>query len=168
MSEFRSGNKAKSHPYPATPRFSGASGAGPFAQNFANGPGADVFAAPAGTSIPWTALAVGAAGINVPITPKTSGNVIITTAVALRNIGVDDQDDVFVKVQIGGVDVDPPGNVQISMDPSQARVVTLVVRAVLPVGVLANVSVVVTGDTDISIDVGNSTIEIHEAPTATG
>lgn len=166
MSEFRSGNKAKSHPYPATPRASAAAGAGPFAENFAIGPGPDVFAAPGGTSIPWTALAVGAPGVNVPITPLSSGNIIISAVVSLRNVGVADQDDVFVKLQANGVDI--TGDLQISMDASQARVVPLLMRITGALGVPINISAVVTGAADISIDAGNSTLEVHEAPTATG
>lgn len=126
-----------------------------------------MFADPAGTSIPWTTLAVGAAGINVPITPVSTGNVIIHAAIALRNVGATDEDDVFVKVQVDGSDV-PPGDVQSSMDISQARVVPVLTRVVLPLAVTANVSIVVTGATTISIDEGNSTIEIHEAPAASG
>lgn len=170
MGEFRMGRSRAAASYPE-PRFTGL--VGPFARNVAVGPGSEVNAAPGGTTISWVLIeSTGAAGTNVPITPKvaiaspSSSNVAIEGVIGLHNIGVAAQ-DVTVQVLVNGVALPFPA-IDISIPSASFAELPILALAALPVGVTANITVVVTGDASVNIVNFGSILNVYQPSPTTG
>lgn len=164
MGEFRIGRMRAYATYP-DPKFTGL--VGPFARNYAAGPGPDVNAAPGGTTISWLALGVGVPGTDIPITPKSNGQIIIQGIMGLHNVGVAAQ-DVTVQVLVDGVALAiPPLDISIPA-ASFAELPILAGSLALVVGATANVSIVVTGDNSVNIVATGTFVEINEVHQPTG
>lgn len=167
MSEFRTGNKAKSHPYPATPRGDGALA---FARNYASGPALDTPVSNAGVQIPWSNIAGGSVlGPNVPITPHVTGRVQVQGMVSLENTSSTPA-NTQLAIQINGVTTLVPANAQAFLPAAPAEgissvVIPFSVALVLTVGVAVNIQILMDTDNDVStVDIvaESSTIEIQE------
>lgn len=173
MSEFRTGNKAKSHPYPATPHIAGAAGGGPFARNSAVSFPVDttVPGAP-GLKIPWALIEVGAAGINVPITPKTTGILRITAAITMKNTGVTAA-NITVNLQLDGVTQAVPVDEEVSVPAAGAAqqyvTIPLMVSGLTVTKALHNIGILLTSsDGTASVFLVSATIDVQEVVTPTG
>lgn len=172
MSEFRTGNKAKSHPYPATPRFSGSSGAGPFARNAALSAPVDttVPGAP-GLQIPWSSIEVGAPGVHVPITPKTTAIVSVTAVITMKNTGLTAA-NITVNAQVDDVTLPIPVDEEVSVPAAGAaqEYVTIPLLIVVPLTKAPhNISILLTSsDGTASVFLVSATIDVQEVVTATG
>jgi len=99
MGEFRIGRRHASHSYPDTG--SKASPPIPPARNFAFGPGTDtgILTTP-GTDVPWSNLESGAAGVNVPITPRVTGRLSIRAMLMLKSTVAS---SVTINVRVDGI-----------------------------------------------------------------
>lgn len=153
--------------YPQTPHVASALLA--FARNNAVGPTTTTPVAAAGTQVPWTSVAVGAPGVNVPVTPKSTGIFLITATVTLGN---PDGPAAVAQVQ-AEVNNAVISNTQATVDATGNESVSVTaVTAALPIGVTANIQILVTapGTTDgqIVIVQASSNINVQEIQTATG
>lgn len=172
MTEFvgRTGAQ-RLHSYPETPRGGGALA---FASNFAIGPsgeGTPVLAA--GTQIPWSLVAVPGTGPeDVPITPRITGRIRISGVVTVLNGSVN-SDNVTLQLQVNDVTVALPAPETSTGQSGEGGFVAipyLVVLTGLPIGVQANIQMLVTAQTDgeISVTSGDSTMDVEEILSATG
>lgn len=170
MSEFRSGNKAKSHPYPATPRGGGALA---FARNFASGPALDTaFSLSSPQQINWNVKDSGSPpGVDVPITVRATGRFLISGMVSVENTSASPV-NVQVTIQVNGLSLPVPASARSLLDAAPAENVstivipftTLLATGLLP-GTAFNVQVLVSADDDVttsSIVAESCTIEIQE------
>ncbi len=180
MSEFRSGNKGRSHPYPATPRAAAAAGAGPFARNSASGPAADqeIAIAP-GTLVSWSTLESGVAGTNVPITPIQTGIIHVTGDIYIASLDAAGEVAIGFVLLLDGNPVTVPLNGGVTLpagdaDRTHISIDTIVGAGAntpaLTTGVVANFSVRITAGsaTDAEILASSATLHLEEVRTATG
>jgi hypothetical protein len=170
MSGFRIGRSHARHFYPESPR-GGATSA--FARNFASGPTDDtVITGGAGTQIPWSAIDVGAPGVNVQITPQTTGVIRITAVVVVGNVSTDPATvgTVQINVQVNNVVLVRPNFEQFSVDINGFKSIQIVAEtAALPIGVPVNIQVLATlVDGTLNVTSESSTVEAQEVSTATG
>jgi hypothetical protein len=164
----------------------GGAGAQSFARNSAIGPTTvtDVISTFPGTSVPWTTIASGApAGVNVPITPLSTGRVRISGVLSLKNITNDPQTAGNVSLGIsvdGGATLLPfPANERNAVGApgggadSSAEAVPFLIEttaAQTPVGILANVNISVTANATsvIQLIAESSSLDIQELSAPTG
>lgn len=164
---FRIGHKNARHFYPE--RRSGTPVT--FARNFAAGPTDDTGISGAGTQIPWEVVDVGSPGVNVPITPQTTGVIRVTAVVVVKNVSTDPQTigGVQIDAQVNGVTIGIPLAEQFSIDINGSKSIQLVAETdALPIGVAANIQILVTSSDHLAVSAGSSTVEAQEVSVATG
>lgn len=149
---------------------------GPFARNFAVGPGSttDIDVAP--TAIPWAAVGVGTPGINVRITPIATGRVLIEGVIVVKSTsGV--QESVLVQPVVNGLPLAFPLFEQPTIEaggqiaiPVLMEVNALTLGSALPVGVLANVQILLTASSPDVLQMveESSSLNLQEVPDPTG
>jgi hypothetical protein len=151
------------------------SGAELFARNFAAGPEFPTpvaIATDPGTQVPWAVIESGApAGVNVPITPRSSGIIRITGVVVVKSSS-EIVEIVNLEVEINGTAISiPQFEAQSILDGGFATIPFVTENtSFLPIGVVANVSVRVTASSDdvLQLRPASSTIDVQEVPAATG
>lgn len=173
MGEFRIGRKFAQHSYPDAPR---GAAAALLARNFAFGPATTTDIETSPTAIPWEGVDVGAPGITAQITPRVSGIVLISAVVAIKSLsGV--QEIVTVDVSVNGFVLNVPFFNQITVEAGGFLVVPILTEtnvatlgALLPIGVPATVSILLTANTDdvLQLSTDDSSISIQEVLPATG
>lgn len=169
MTEFigRTGAK-RLYSYPEPPR---ASALTLLARNFATGPKNSV-AIGAGVEIPWNAIDVAPSSPSpdVPITPRSSGIVLISGVVTVANGGA--AQSISITVRVNGVDLFVPNNLLSTVaDHGQVAIPFLAETTALdtPVGVTANIRIFVSGSNGTTaVESEASSIEVQEVPAATG
>jgi hypothetical protein len=156
------------------PETGGAAGEAGLARNSALGPaGSPVFITGAGVQIPWSTIDVGAPGVEVPITPQSTGIIRITAMVGVENV-TDDVVATPVTVQLDGL-----GPVAVfasaTVLPDESAEIPFTIDLwgahALPVGVTTNISLLVkfVGAAEtVQLDLNRSSIDIQELPAATG
>jgi hypothetical protein len=143
---FRIGRKFAQHTYPESRGIGGL----PFARNSAQGPADQTIistTAP-GTAIPWSILEVGSPGIDVPITPKVTGLLLILVMINIENLDPSIAQVVFVsQVKVGSMLVTQFETSQV-IAPSNtigggfgSMEWSLVVQSPSPIGTTVNVEV---------------------------
>ena len=166
MSEFvgRTGsNRIYSYP---EPRRAGGD-ALPFARNFASGPKTPQLATD-GVQIQWNSIDVGPDGPDVPITPLSTGVVLVSGAVTLTNSGA--TTSAIIRVRVNGVDFLVPDLVGITVASGTIVVVPILTElspADTPVGVATPIQISVLGDS-IFVASEGSTLNLQEVSVATG
>lgn len=168
MSEFvgRTGS-LRVYSYPEPRR----SGGGPteFARNFATGPklGSD---ATDGIRIEWNAIDAGVSpSTDVPITPQSTGVVLISAVVTISN-AADDPATFSVRLQMDA----PPGNLPVPPGPiaigpiaaGETVVVPLLMETPIVVGETHTISIFVLGEVVVVAE--GSTLNLQEVSVATG
>jgi len=175
VSEFvgRTGS-LRVYSYPE-PRFSGNSL--PFARNFALGTKTARLATD-GIQIPWNSIDVppvapitpcGVQGcVDVPITPLSTGIVLVSGTISLVNGGVAPT-TVTVTVQVNGVTLPVPSYVTTIVNGARAVIPILAetTPGETPVGVTSFIEIFVIGDT-ISVEPDGSSLGLQEVSVATG
>jgi hypothetical protein len=164
---FRIGRKFAQHTYPE-PRGAGATPQ-PFARNFASGPFEDQdIGENVATPLFWENISSGApSGIEIPITPLSTGVVRVLAAVTLKNL--DTNADVIAQLVIDGVQIDPPDPVVTVLSGTNVILTFLAEFEGLAIGVTVPVSLVLSADgSGVDAVASGSTIEIHEVVQATG
>lgn len=176
MSEFRTGNKAKSHPYPITPRSGGLFA---FARNSAAGPEADTLIAisPGGTFINWNFIAAGpASGVNVPVVPRVTGIIRVIGVVTIKNT-TGSLRQVTIEVFVGNVVLQVPFGELPTLEPNALAVFPILTEvnantfgAPAAIGVTADIRVRLTADVSDSLQLiqESSTLDVQELPPPTG
>jgi len=173
---FGRGRSKTAHSYP-DPR-QGAPGTGPFARNFATGPGGDgpITVSTSGTQIPWGSVDVAGSSIqDVPITPKSSGVIRISGEVVFNNT-TDAPLNVQVQVQIDNVTylfpADETNTVDAAPAPEDAgreAVPFLVQVPGLAIGTTVTVQVLVTSLTsEVTMPLNSSSVEVQEVAVSSG
>ena len=168
MTEFRSGNKRNSHPYPETPRGVNLQ---TFARNSAAGPDDDIsIIGP--TLVPWEAIeSSGLAGTDVPITPRSTRILLVTGVITVKNTDVAPM-DVQIEVLLDGATVTPPDFENVTVDPVgfEAIPVLTILPLASAVGVTRNISFRLTAETDnnVLIIAESSSLSIQEVPPPSG
>ena len=184
MSEFvgRTGSK-RAYSYPDTRP--GGNALLAFARNYANGPALEsnptVDGPVTGTEIPWATRDVpGTDPEDIPITPRSTGIIVVRGVVSLRNTSETDIVDVQVQVEIGTVTpvaYPVPANEKISVpiddgEGLENRIVVpfMVEIPGLPIGTTQIVRVLLTADAEnlVQIVENSSTCEVAEVSVATG
>src|SRR5512147_2902491 len=166
MGEFRIGRKYAQHSYPESRRDTTV----PYAGNFAQGPTDNTAISSGGTQIPWTVIASGApAGVDIPITPKSSGRIRLVGQVVVDNIS-EGNATVSVQAQVDGVTISTPSSQTEFSTDITIDTVPFVLDLTLPVGVLANIQLLVTasGNDELELTAACSTLDISEIPAPTG
>jgi len=166
MGEFRIGRSRAQHSYPE-PRFGGAA-AQIFARNFASGPELLTALDLGGTQVPWNAISSGAApGTNVPITPQTTGVLLISGVITVKNNEAAAQS---VRIAVNGVPVTVPTFESTLVASLDSLAIPFLVEApAVAVGVTWNIAILVTpSGNNMNLLAEESAIEIQEVPVATG
>lgn len=153
--------------YPQTPHAASALLA--FSRNSAIGPELQTNVVAGGTQIPWGFVENGVPGVNVPVTPKSTGVFLITGSVTLAS--PDGPAAIAeVAVQINNV---IHSNAQATVDAppsSEAIPVVFTTQSALPIGVLANIQILVTApgtlDGQIVIVPSSSNLSVQEVVVA--
>lgn len=158
----------------------GAGESSPFARNFAIGPElqTDVVATGSGTPVPWEIITSGApGGVNVPITPISTGIVRIFGVISLKNTSNDPASDGRVQILISvngtfgfpSLELNSVGSGGVSNSEAVPFLIeTTVIQT--PIGVLANIQISVLADADgkIVLIAESSTVSVQEVSAATG
>lgn len=171
MGEFRIGRKYAQHSYPE-PRRGGAS-ATPFARNFAAGPGSETNITVPGVQVPWSAIDVGAPGVNIPITPQSTGIIRIAGALTIKNHSGSNVVTVLVNPQVAGVSLAFPLGDEVTLPINALAVIPILAEtSALTIGVQALIQVLVSSEdadvNQISIELESSTLDVQEVAVATG
>ena len=166
MGEFRIGRRYAQHSYPDAPRVPTLA---PLARNFATGPKVGTAVAAAGTQVPWNSIDFGPDGVDVQITPQTTGLVRVSAVIAVGNSDVA-QRNVQVQVQIGNVTVPLPVSDQVTVAANGLEAIPFLIELSLPVGVPSQIQILVTAEVDgqISLSQESSSMELQEVSIATG
>jgi len=167
---FRIGRAYARHVYDE--RRGGGSAASPFARNFAAGPTLTTsIAAGGGTQIPWEVIDSGApAGVDVPITPQSTGVVRISGVISLKN-STGSAVAAQVEVQVNDVSLTFPNAENATVDADGFEAIPFLAEATgLTIGVTVNVQIlVIAGGSDaISAVAESSTLDVQEVAVATG
>lgn len=170
--EFRIGRKFARHFYPRTQGGSQAS----FARNYASGATASPLVTTSGIELPWTSIASGApAGVDVPITPVSSGILAIDGVISFANES-NAETTVQLVVRVDGVGMVVPNQLQVTVLPNDgtddgafAARISLVTPAV-SLNTEHDVSVFLLAGADNAVRAvaASCTIQIQEIPPATG
>jgi hypothetical protein len=167
MSEFvgRTGS-LRVYSYPEPRRSSGVAPA--FARNFATGPKGSVLTTD-GVQIPWNLIDVGPGGPDVPITPITTGIVLISGVVVLTN-GSGVSTSANIHVQVNGINLTIPELNGISV--ADGTIVAIPILAETdpietPIGVTTPIEIFVLG-AGLFVAVGGSALSLQEVSVATG
>lgn len=170
MSEFvgRTGSQ-RVYSYPEAPR---GGYAAQFARNFASGPATTTtIDIDPGTQLPWDVIDSGAPpGVNVPITPRSSGIILVTGVISLKSSSEIDE-VVQLLIEVNGVPLPVPFLESNTISASGFEAIPFVAEITgLAVGVAANVQVrlISSNATDIGATLDSSTINLQEVPAATG
>lgn len=174
MSEFvgRAAGTNRRYSYPETNRFRNLSG--PFANNFAYGPGfnGQAILADATTQANWIFIeSSGGSGVHVPITPKSSGRIRITSVltVACQSEG---SVELQIRAQLDDATLPIPGTETVLVPNGSAIAIPFLLDVSgLAIGVTRNVSLLL-----IAVDIADaltlvgqsSTIDVQEIGPATG
>ncbi len=103
---------------------------------------------------------------NVPITPRVTGVVRILGVVTFGNGSGSPSDGAEIEILVNGVSVGEFNVAPLADD--QIAEVTFLAQVTLPVGVTANVSIIVQSDGFPDILAGSSAIELQEVAVSTG
>lgn len=167
----RIGRRYASETYPSR---GGAQGA-PFARNFAQGPATPqgVLVAP-GTPVSWgTVESTGAAGTNVPITPRVSGLILVTGVLVATN-GAGTVESLSAQIGVNGVTQATPASVAaLGAAGAAASEVAVPFEALvgpLPLGTTVEITVVVQASAGSAITLAAEacTVSVQEVSAATG
>jgi len=105
---------------------------------------------------------------DVPITPRTTGVVLISGVVTLGNDSGDPITVVTVEVQVDGVSVAVPDDSRVApLADGQAITLPFLAEVELPIGTTSNIQIIVTGE-DTLILADSAVINIQEVSVATG
>jgi hypothetical protein len=128
------------------------------------------------TAIPWAVVGVGTPGINVQITPIATGRVLISGVIIVKSVsGV--QESVSVQLVVNGFPLGAPLFEQPTIEaggqvaiPILMEVNAFTLGSLLPIGVLANVQILLTAST---VDVlqmvdESSSLDLQEVSAPTG
>jgi hypothetical protein len=170
MSEFvgRTGS-LRVYSYPETRRV--AATPTPFARNFATGPKNDASIAD-GIQITWNLIdSTGTSGTDVPITPQSTGVVLISGVVSAKNTSGGPVSGIVVVVQVNGVNLPIPvfqGFAPL-LDVGDTGEVSIpfLAETNIPVGTTRNIQIFVTGAGGTLIG-ESSSINVQEVAVATG
>jgi hypothetical protein len=164
---FRIGRKYAQHSYPI-PR---AATSVPYARNAAVGPAASVPITTVAAAIPWAIIESGAApGVNVPITPRSTGIVRIHSVVTVKNSS-NAPVQATVAAVVNGTPLPVPGFESVTIPASGSMAIPILTETPpLPIGVLANIeiAVVASADAALSLIFASSSLEVQEVQAATG
>lgn len=172
MSEFVGRTGAlRVYSYPEGPRNAAL---GLLARNLATfaGEGALAIATTPGTQIPWTFIASGAAsGVDVPITPRSTGALRITGKLTVIHGGAGAAESVTVQVEIGGVPIAVTFNgsdtLSAAGDLSEIPIFAELLPTPSLVGVLGQVEVrLIASGADLGLV--NAMLDIQEVSATTG
>ena len=155
--------------YPETPR--AVSPLAAFARNFATGP-KEITIGSGGIQIPWNSIDVPppSGNVDVPITPRATGVVLISGVVTVQNSsGI--SADVVVTIQVNGVALPPATFFGIAPLPD-GETVTIPFLAETsptdtPVGVTSNIEIFVVG-LNVTLATDDSAVSVQEVSVATG
>lgn len=184
MTEFvgRTGSK-RAYSYPETR--AGANTLSPFARNYGQGPALEsaTLVASAGTEIPWSTVDVPGTDPlhDIPITPQSTGNLMVQGVVSLRNTSEIQAVRVQIQVEIGlitptayPIPRDEEVEVPLAVEGA-AGVVAVPFSVEIPgqaVGVTTIVRILVTdldgGGTTVFVTDQSSTCEVQEVAASTG
>lgn len=170
MTEFvgRTGSK-RVYSYPTQPRFANLEG--PFARNSASGPTTDTPIVTTGTQVNWDDIAsTGAGGVNIPITPKSTGIIRVTGMFEVTCAG-EGEVDVEINIQIGGVTFPIPEDPIITVRPGGGVMIPFViVLSGFTVGATTNIQMLLTAEVDsaLTLEGQSSVVDVQEVSIATG
>lgn len=142
------------------------------ARNFASGPATDTaVAVGGGTQLPWSAIGVGTPpDVDVPITPQTSGVILVTGVIVVENSSGAPV-DVIVRVQVGNVSMAVPASETFSVDANGFKALRIVAEtAALTIGTPATIQILAIASAGgvIRFSGQSSTLDVQEVPVATG
>jgi hypothetical protein len=164
---FRIGRKGAQHSYPVS---RGAMEV-PRARNFAAGPTATEPITVAGIFIPWSLIEAGApAGINVPITPRSSGIILIQGVITIKN-AVLAPIVASMFVWVNGTPLIVPFMETVLVPASGSSVIPFLTEtAPLPIGVPAIIQIAINAASEpgLSLLPASSTMAVQEVRAATG
>lgn len=168
MGEFRIGRKFAQHSYPESRQNTTV----PYASNFAEGPANSTTAVTTdGTQVPWQVVAAGSPGVDVPVTPSSTGALLFSGVISLKNIAGEDT-EVRVRLQTSSVDLPIPADERIIVPANGRAVIPILSLVSALVGATHNFQVQVTAlgseDDDIFLVGQSCTLEILEVPLPTG
>jgi len=170
---FRSGRRLARHTYPEFPR-GGGSSSGPFARNYAEGPSTDTtIDVDPGIQLPWPNVAVGSPGVNIPITPLSTGVVRISGTIVTRNDTTDPetQSGLQVLVQVDGASQTFPFFEAPSTEIASGQAIPFLAEVSgLAIGVQSNISILLIAQdaNGAVLQELSSSIEVIEVAASTG
>lgn len=150
------------------PRFGGAAAA--LARNYATGPKSSTVVDTDGVEVPWNSIDVGPDGTDVPITPLSTGVVLVTGVIGVHN-GAEATRTISVIVRLDGVDIPTPtsfSDVEITQDLS----VPFEAAVEIPIGEQHDIQIFVTAideeGADITLIAEGCVVNVQEVPVSTG
>jgi hypothetical protein len=165
---FRIGRKHAQHTYPEN---RGGAAAALFARNFAEGPLINTTITDGGIQIPWAFVESGApAGVNVPITPRSSGILRISGVIVIASTAEVDR-VVSLVVQVNGASMSVPLTEANTVTAGGFEVVAFATETLaLPIGPTYNVQIFLNASApdELLVEARSSTIEVQEILAATG
>ena len=171
---FRIGRRYAQHVYPETGGGRGGGTATAFARNFATGPKSDTEITGGGIQVPWNGIDVGASpSVDVPITPKSTGIVIISGIITVTNSS-ESSFDIEVDVQVEGAFLPNASFFATPVAAGETVAIPFLAETTptdTPVGVTKHVQIFVDGDpgdVDLDLLVEASAISVQEVSAATG
>jgi len=176
MSEFVGRTGAlRVYSYPEN-RLQGSSAS--FARNFASGPAGATDIPVAGILVPWSSPDAGTPGTDVPITPRSTGLVLITGVITVKSTS-GNQETVTLEVLVNGVPLAVPFVENLTIEPGGVIAIPILTETnshinggPLPLGTTADVSIFLSASVDdpvvLQVSTESSTLELQEVPVATG
>jgi hypothetical protein len=140
-----------------------------FARNFATGPKNQQDISGGGVQILWNAIDVGTSSADVPITPRSTGIVLVSGVVSIQNqSGFAIPGGASVSVQVNnGAALIPSGAAAPLADQEIVTIPFLVEVTGLTVGTTYNIEIFVSGDTATLLAEASS-VDVQEVSVATG
>jgi hypothetical protein len=140
-----------------------------FARNFAQGPGTSQTLSTSPQEISWGAIESGApAGVNVPVTPKVTGLLLVQAVVEIDNPSEASAAIVTVQVGVGGVALATPAT-QVTIPEGELATVPIQALVAEAVGTTSEINVFVsTNLLGVVLQANDSTLSVQEVPAATG
>lgn len=105
--------------------------------------------------------------VNVPITPRTTGVVLVSGQITISNTSGSPVSGILVNVEVDGSLVAVPTTIVTPLADGQTITVPLLVEVVLPIGTTSNIQVFVSGDGAFVV-ADTSSINVQEVAVATG